>query len=95
AIEIVRLHLPHIGAPLAGDVARAADALRAHPLRKPPGIAESLDWAQTLALLGAERLDDAVFEPSLGSVLKYPEDLDVARGAARAVIAAARAEGAA
>src|SRR6202166_214829 len=72
---ILRLHLPDVSAALAGDVARAAAALRQRELRKPPGIAESLDWAQTLGLLGAERLDLDVFGRSLGAVLKYPEDI--------------------
>jgi MoxR-like ATPase len=89
-IEILRLHLPQLAPALAADVARASAALREHGLRKAPGIAESLDWAQTLALLGAARLDAAVFEPSLGSVLKYPEDLQQARASAPAILAAAR-----
>jgi MoxR-like ATPase len=89
-IEILRLHLPQLAPALAQDVARASAALRERGLRKTPGIAESLDWAQTLALLGAQRLDAAVFEPSLGSVLKYPEDLELARAAAPAILAAAR-----
>ncbi len=89
-IEILRLHLPDVSLALAGDVARASAALRERELRKVPGIAESLDWAQTLQLLGAERLDGGVFEPSLGSVLKYPEDIEAARASAAAIIAAAR-----
>lgn len=89
-IEILRLHLPDVPAALAGDVARASAALRERELRKAPGIAESLDWAQTLQLLGASRLDADVFEPSLGSVLKYPEDLELARASRAAIVAAAR-----
>ena len=89
-IEILRLHLPRLAPALVADVARASAALRERGLRKAPGIAESLDWAQTLALLGAQRLDAAVFEPSLGSVLKYPEDLELARASAPAIVAAAR-----
>ena len=94
-IEILRLHLPDLSPALASDVARAAAALRARELRKPPGIAESIDWAQTLGLLGADRLDAAVFGRSLGSVLKYPEDIDTARASATSIVAAARDEGAA
>ena len=94
-IEIIRLHLPHVAPALAGDVARAAAALRERELRKAPGIAESIDWAQTLTLLGAERLDGDAFEPSLGSVLKYPEDIELARGSAALIIDAARRDGAA
>ncbi len=89
-IEILRMHLPDVPAALAGDVARAAAALRERELRKAPGIAESLDWAQTLQLLGAERLNAEVFEPSLGSVLKYPEDIELARASAAAIVAVAR-----
>jgi MoxR-like ATPase len=88
-IEILRLHLPEISPALAGDVARAGAALRERELRKAPGIAEALDWAQTLRLLGAERLDAEVFEPSLGAVLKYPEDIELARASQGAIIAAA------
>jgi MoxR-like ATPase len=94
-IDILRLHLPALAPELAGDVARAAAALRTRELRKPPGIAESIDWAQTLDLLGAQRLTTDSFEPSLGAVLKYPEDIELARAAAAAVIAAARRDGAA
>ena len=89
-IEILRLHLPGVTEALAGDVARAAAALRERELRKAPGIAESLDWAQTLQLLGAERLSAEVFEPSLGAVLKYPEDVELARASAASIVAAAR-----
>jgi MoxR-like ATPase len=89
-IEIIRLHLPEVAPELAGDVARAAAALRGRALRKAPGIAESLDWTQTLGLLGARRLESEVFEPSLGSVLKYPEDIDLARSSEAAILAAAR-----
>jgi len=89
-IEIIRLHLPSVPAALAADVARAAAALRERELRKAPGIAESLDWAQTLQILGANRLDADAYEPSLGSLLKYPEDVDLARASAEAILAAAR-----
>ncbi len=94
-IAILRLHLPEVTAVLAGDVARAAATLRQRELRKPPGIAESLDWAQTLALLGAERLDLEVFGRSLGAVLKYPEDIATAEASAERIVGAARTEGAA
>ena len=90
-IEIIRLHLPDVAPELAEDVARAAAALRERGLRKAPGIAEALDWTQTLGLLGARRLEAELFEPSLGSVLKYPEDIELARASAPAILAAARA----
>ncbi|MBV9438563.1 MAG: MoxR family ATPase [Candidatus Eremiobacteraeota bacterium] len=90
-IAILRLHVPTLAVPLAGEVARAVAALRTLQLRKPPGIAESIDWAQTLQLLGTEQLAEERFAASLGTVLKYPEDLALAREAAPAVLAAARA----
>jgi MoxR-like ATPase len=89
-IEILRLHLGDRTPALVADVARGTAALRARGLRKPPGIAESLDWVQSLRLLGAERLDARTFVPSLGAVLKYPEDIDVARAAVDEIVAAAR-----
>ena len=88
-IEIIRLHLPSVPAALAAGVARASAALRERELRKAPGIAESLDWAQTLQILGAERLDEDVYETSLGAVLKYPEDIELARASRAVIIAAA------
>jgi len=86
-VAILRLHLAESPSALLADVARASAALRALQLRKPPGIAESLDWAQTLELLGAERLEERFFETSLGSVLKYPEDIEAARRAVDDIIA--------
>jgi MoxR-like ATPase len=68
-VEILRRHLGTQTPELLTDVARAAAALRRLNLRKPPGIAESLDWARTLRLLGRQRLDAAAFVPSLGAVL--------------------------
>ncbi|MBV8749555.1 MAG: MoxR family ATPase [Candidatus Eremiobacteraeota bacterium] len=94
-IEILRLHLPDVEPALARDVARAAAALRTRDLRKVPGIAESLDWAQTLQLLGAQRLGEDVFDTSLGSVLKYPEDIELVRASAAAIVSTVRADDAA
>ena len=94
-IAILRMRVPEAPPALAADVARAAAALRERDLRKPPGIAESLDWVQTLQMLGAERLDHASFQRSLGAVLKYPEDIETARTAVEAIVAAVRADGAA
>ena len=92
-IAILRLHLPDVAPDLAAEVARASAALRERELRKPPGIAESIDWAQTLDLLGADRIDVELFEQSLGSVLKYPEAIELARASAAAIVKAARGDG--
>jgi MoxR-like ATPase len=80
--EIIRLRLPDAPPELAGDVARAVASLRESALRKPPGIAEALDWTQTLEALGAERLERRFLDDSLGTVLKYPEDIETARAGA-------------
>ena len=83
--EIIRLRLPQVPPELAHDVAAAVAVLRESGLRKPPGIAEAIDWTQTLDALGAERLDRRFLDDSFGTVVKYPEDLETARAAAGAL----------
>jgi len=86
-LEILRTRLPALGEALTRDVATAVARLRGLELRKPPGIAESLDWAQALDALGIERLDAEAAERTLGMVLKYREDAElvIGRGLAAAV----------
>jgi MoxR-like ATPase len=73
-VEIIRTRLPEITDELARDVARATQRLRTADLLKPPGVAEALDWATALHLLGARRLDRERAAATLGAVLKYHED---------------------
>jgi MoxR-like ATPase len=73
-VRIVRLKAPGVSLELARQVARAAQALRDMGLYKPPGIAETLDWAEALAVLGDGNLDEANVDATLGAVLKYRED---------------------
>jgi MoxR-like ATPase len=73
-VAILRMRLPEITDELARDVARATKRLREADLVKPPGVAESLDWAQALYLLGARTLDRDRAAATLGAVLKYHED---------------------
>ncbi len=75
-VAILRGRLPEITEQLARDVAGAAQKLRAADLLKPPGVSESLDWAQALHLLGARSLDRDRAAATLGAVLKYQEDAD-------------------
>lgn len=84
AARIIRLHVPSAAEELTAGVATAVHRLRGLDLQKPPGVAEAIDWVGALSLLGATRLDADVVAGTLGSVLKYREDLDVAlaRGAA-------------
>ena len=73
-VEIVRVRAPHVGAALARDVAQTVARLRDLDLAKRPGVAETIDWANALAFLGAERLDGAIAVDTLGSVVKDHED---------------------
>ena len=73
-VAIVKLRVPGIGINLTRQVAGAVEALRALQLYKPPGIAETIDWATALGRLGAKELNDDVVEITLGAVLKYRED---------------------
>jgi MoxR-like ATPase len=78
-IEIVLLRVPGIPERLAAQVARFVEGLRRLDLAKPPGVAETIDWAQALAALGTAELDAEVVESTLGSVLKYHEDFESVR----------------
>jgi MoxR-like ATPase len=66
---------------LAGQVARVMGRLRAMGLYKPPGVAETIDWAEALVALGRSSLDAATVEATLGTVLKYREDQQRVRSA--------------
>jgi len=66
-------------------VARGIARLRDLDLAKPPGVAEAISWAEALVVLGADRVDEAVAARTAGVVLKYAEDLEVARAAGYAV----------
>src|SRR6476619_1245761 len=73
-VDIVRARAPQVGAALARDVAGAVERLRALDLAKVPGVAETIDWANALAFLGAERRDAALAADTLGAVVKDHED---------------------
>jgi MoxR-like ATPase len=75
---IIRQHVPAAAEELTVDVAAAVQRLRALDLQKQPGVAEAIDWVGALSLLGVTRLDPAAVSSTLGSALKYREDLDVA-----------------
>ena len=83
-IEVVVLRVPGIPERLAMQAARFVRGLRGLDLAKPPGVAETIDWANALAALGREELDAEVVEQTLGSVLKYHEDMDTVKDAALA-----------
>jgi MoxR-like ATPase len=86
-IEIIRTRLPDVSVELATQVAYAVQRIRAsEDILKPPGVAESLDWARALERLGHEQLDVASAAETLGAVLKYREDAERVRRALAAIL---------
>ncbi|MDF3311656.1 MoxR family ATPase [Rhodococcus sp. T2V] len=73
-VAILRRHIPGIDDDLAAQVGQATRTLRKLNLVKPPGVSESLDWAQSLLALGHSVLDSVAASETLGAVLKYRED---------------------
>jgi len=78
-VRIVRTRVPNIAAALAAQVAAAVESMRAMHLYKPPGVAETIDWATALATLGLAELDESAVASTLGTVLKYREDQEKVR----------------
>ncbi|MGI9000939.1 MAG: AAA family ATPase [Pseudonocardia sp.] len=78
-IEILHARLPGLPERLAAQVAGAVRKLRQVDLLKPPGVAETIDWARALQLVGARHLDVDSAAATLGAVLKYREDGDRVR----------------
>jgi len=73
-VEIIRLKAPDVDYRLAREVAGAVEAMRGMGLYKPPGVAETIDWAIALGKLGETCLDEQTIAATLGAVLKYRED---------------------
>jgi MoxR-like ATPase len=73
-VEIVVRHIPDISARLAREVAAVVGGLRSADLLKPPGVAESIDWAQALHVLGSDRMDGTHAIATMGAAVKYHED---------------------
>ena len=91
-IEIVRLRVPDVSERLAAQAAAFVRGLRRLDLAKPPGVAETIDWTRALSALGREDIDAAVVADTLGSVLKYHEDLQLVQDETLAeLVAEARA----
>lgn len=94
-LEIVHARLPGINETLAGQVTTTIHALRQLPLGKPPGVAETLDWAAALVSLHRDHLDAQAIESTLGAVLKLREDQVLAAHTLKQVAAQASASHAA
>ena len=89
-VEIVRARAPEAADGLAREVAGLVQGLRSMDLYKVPGVAETLDWARSLAALGATRIDPNLVDATLGSALKYQEDLERVREQIPALVEKAR-----
>jgi MoxR-like ATPase len=87
ATRIVRLRVPDAPPELTEQVASAVQRLRGIDVQKPPGVAEAIDWVHAAMLLGIRSLDAEAVDQTLGSVLKYREDQDVARAEGLAWVA--------
>jgi MoxR-like ATPase len=78
---IVARKVPGVSQDLARNLATAMQKLRGMDLFKPPGVAETLDWAESLQLLHDGELTPKMAERTLGVVLKYKDDIDAVREA--------------
>ncbi|MGH3217209.1 MAG: AAA family ATPase [Streptosporangiaceae bacterium] len=76
--EIIRLRVPGLEEHLAAEIAALVAELRRVDLKKPPSVAESLDWAMTLLALGAGELSDEIVRQTMPVLLKYQRDIDTA-----------------
>jgi MoxR-like ATPase len=79
--EIIIRKVPELEGRLAASLAEAMRRLREMELFKPPGVAETLDWAESLRLLQAGELSPATIDSTIGVVLKYKDDIDMVRSA--------------
>lgn len=86
-VEIVRTRLPEVGPALASQVVAAVNRLREMELEKLPGVAETIDWTESLDALGATELTDEVALDTLGAVVKDRDDLEFAAKSIQDVIA--------
>src|SRR5687767_10962780 len=76
-LAIVRLHTPELPETIAAKLVEVIGLVRELDLKKPPSIAESIDWARALLLLGAEDIDAETFRSTLSIIVKHRTDLDV------------------
>jgi MoxR-like ATPase len=76
-MEIVRLHAPDVDEKLVHRIVEIVHLVRSVDMKKPPSIAESIDWARALLLLGAEDIDSETFEQTMSIIVKHRSDLDL------------------
>jgi MoxR-like ATPase len=78
-LAILRVRAPEVPEQLARQVAALVESLRGLELYKPPGVAETIDWAEALAALGTSTVDEHAVSVTLGTILKYREDQERTR----------------
>jgi MoxR-like ATPase len=88
-VEIVLVRAPGVSERLARSVVTAVNRLREMDLAKPPGVAETIDWVNTLGVVGAEDLDHEAVPDTLGAVIKDRDDLELVAGDLDRVISGA------
>ena len=76
-LEIVHLHTPELDEHIARRLVEVVHMVRGLDLKKPPSIAESIDWARALLLLGAQDIDAQTFNETMSVIVKHRTDLDI------------------
>jgi len=76
-LAIVRLHTPELSETIARRLVEVVGMVRELDLKKPPSIAESIDWARALLLLGAHDIDSATFMETMSVIVKHRTDMDL------------------
>jgi MoxR-like ATPase len=84
-VAIVTVQAPEVSEVLARKVVAAVNRLREMDLAKPPGVAETIDWARTLSFLGETGLSVSTADVTLGSIIKDRDDLELVRDNLREV----------
>ncbi len=76
-LEIVKLHAPDLSDAVARRLVEVVGMVRELDLKKPPSIAESIDWARALLLLGAKDIDAETFNQTMSVIVKHRTDMDI------------------
>jgi len=76
-LQIVKLHTPDLPERVAHKLVEVVGMVRELDLKKPPSIAESIDWARALILLGADDIDAETFRETMSVIVKHRTDLDI------------------
>ncbi len=93
-LEIVRLHAPDLQESVGRKLVEIVHQVRELDLKKPPSIAESIDWARALLLLGANEIDEETFRQTMSVIVKHRTDLDTVAARVGVKLDAATAENA-